>query len=142
MTMAITRSANHYECNGAQVRAHCRHLATVVTIRGDVDAVNVDQLSNYIRRFVQDTNPVVLDLSEVSQFSAAGVSLLDTFDEDCRISGVEWTLVPGPAVTESLGIGADIMFSTASSVHEALGNRADAIASRRRLVLPLIKKSA
>ncbi len=142
MTLTVTKSASQHECNGAQVRAHCRHLATVVSIRGDVDAVNVDQLSIYVRRFIQDTNPVVLDLSEVNQFSAAGVALLDTFDEDCRISGVEWTLVCGPAVIESLGVGADIMFPTASSVHEALRNRADAIASRRRMVLPLIRKSA
>ena len=34
------------------------------------------------------------------------------------------------------------MFPIARSVHEALRNLADAIVSRRQLVLPLIKKSA
>lgn len=142
MTIAITRSARQtnwtVDCGGARVRAHCRHLATVVTIRGDIDAANADWVSRYVRRFILADNPVVLDISEVSHFAPAGVSLVDTFDEDCRAAGVEWTLVAGPGVGELLGDD----FRVARSVHEALGNVADAIVSRRQLVLPLIKKTA
>ena len=36
-----------FDCSGAAVRAQCRHLATVVTITGAVDATNVDQVSEY-----------------------------------------------------------------------------------------------
>ncbi|GAB7145136.1 STAS domain-containing protein [Mycobacterium riyadhense] len=149
MSIAITTSSamarqgnGIYECSGAQIRAHCRHLATVVTVRGIVDAVNVERVSEYIRRFVLESNPVVLDLSDVSHFGAAGISLLYMLDEECAAAGVEWTLVASPPVVEQLGEQDDAIFPIARSVHEALRNLADAIARRRQLVLPLIRKTA
>lgn len=156
MTIAITTSASKsasnvttrqgngtFDCSGAQIRAHCRHLATVVTIRGEIDAINVDRVSEYIRRFIFGKNPVVLDISDVSHFAGAGISLLYSLDEACCAAGVQWTLVPSPVVIELLGDGCDedgaeAMFAMTRSVHEALRNLADAIVSRRQLVLPLI----
>ena len=118
----------------------------MVTIRGEIDAVNVDRVSEYIRRFILGTDPVVLDMSDVSHFAPAGISLLHMLDEDCRAAGVEWTLVASPAVIELLGDGRDedgaAMFPIARSLHAALRNLADAIVSRRQLVLPLIRKTA
>lgn len=150
MTFAIaTRSARRendtFDCGGAQIRAHCRHLATVLTIRGEVDAVNVDRVSKYIRRFILGTEPVVLDMSAMTHFSPAGISLLCMFDEACCAAGVEWTLVASPAVVAVLGDGSDQdqgPFPIARSAHEALRNLADAIVNRRQLVLPLVGKTA
>ena len=51
-------------------------------------------------------------------------------------------MVASPAVTELLGNGAELMFPVARSVHAALRNVADAIVSRRQLVLPLVRKTA
>lgn len=127
-----------FDCGGAQIRAHCRSVATVVTIRGEIDAVNADRASKYIRRFVVGQTPVVLDLSGLTQFAPAGVSLLHTLDEDCGAAGVQWTLVASPVVTDVLGDGWDVT----RSLHEALHNLTDAIANRRQLVLPLFKKTA
>ncbi|HTX97753.1 MAG TPA: STAS domain-containing protein [Mycobacterium sp.] len=144
MTIAdvVTREDNCvFDCGGAQVRAHCRQLATVVTIRGEIDTLNVDRLSDYVRRFTLGENRVVLDVSHMSQFAAAGISLLYTFDDDCRAADVEWTLVASPAVAELLDDCTDgEEFPVARSVHEALRDLADAIVSRRQLVMPLIKK--
>ena len=141
--VATRRGYGTFDCGGAQVRAHCRHLATVVTIRGEIDAVNVDRVGEYIRRFILGSNPVVLDLSDVSYFAAAGIWLLHSLDEDCRAAAVEWNLVASPAILGLLGGGRDEgMFPITRSVHEALRNLADAIVSRRQLVLPLIKKTA
>jgi anti-anti-sigma factor len=142
MTIAISRSARqasgNVDCGGARIRAHCRHLATVITIRGEIDAVNADRVSRHIRRFTLADNPLVLDVSDTRHFTSAGISVLHTFDEDCRAAGVEWTLVADPETIELLGDG----FPAARSVREALRNLADAIVSRRQLVLPLIKKTA
>lgn len=140
MTIAITRSIRQgtVDCHGARIRAHCRHLATVITIQGDIDAVNADRVGRHIRRFTLADNPVLLDVSGVSQFTPAAIALLYAFDEDCRATGVEWTLVASP---ENLALLGDV-FSAACSVREALRNLADDIVSRRQLVLPLIKKSA
>jgi len=153
MTIAITTPASNaatrqgnwiFDCDGAQIRAHCRHLAMVVTIRGEIDAVNVDRVGEYLRRFELGQKPVVLDMSDVSHFGAAAISLLCMVDEDCRAAGVEWTLVASPAVIDMVGEDSDEepVFPITRSVHEALRNLAEAIVSRRQLVLPLIKKSA
>ena len=136
-----TRRVSHtVDCGGAQIRAHAHHLATVVTIRGEIDAANVERVGEYIRRFTQGGNPVVLDMGGVSQFATAAV-LLHRFDEDCRAVGVEWTLVAGPALAELLRDD-EAGFSITRSVNEALRTLADAIVARRQLLLPLIKKTA
>jgi anti-anti-sigma factor len=145
MTLAIVEPASDastFDYGGARVRAHCRHLATVVTVRGEIDGLNVDRISECIRRFVLEQTDLVLDMSDVTDFAPAGISLLHDLDDECRAAGAEWTLVAGPAVTELLDDGTAPMFPIAGSVHAALRNLADAIVSRRQLVLPLIKKTA
>jgi anti-anti-sigma factor len=135
----MTRRGNYtFDCGGALIRAHCRSLATVVSIRGEIDAVNADRAGKYIRRFIVGLDPVVLDMSGVTHFAPAGISLLHMFDEDCGAAGVQWTLVASPAVIELLGDGWD----ATRSLPEALHNLADAIVNRRQLVLPLLKKTA
>ena len=124
-----------FRCGGAWVRAHRRQLATVVTIRGEIDALNADQVGDHIRHFIVGEDRVVLDMAGVNQFAEAGIALLQSFDEGCRAEGVQWTLVASPAVAESLGDGASC------SVHEALHDLADAIARRRRLALSLVRTS-
>ena len=132
-----------FDCGTAQVRAHCRHLATVVTIQGEIDAVNVERVALYLRRFLLGDSPVVLDMTDVGRVTTAGLSLLLTFDDDCEGAGLGWTLVAGPAVSELLNVAAaQEAFPVAGSVHQALNDLADAIVSRRQLVLPLIKKTA
>ncbi|MBX9639566.1 MAG: STAS domain-containing protein [Mycobacteriaceae bacterium] len=146
MTTAIAgRVSSTADCNGAQIRAHCRQLATIVTIRGEIDAVNVEQIGEHVRRFVLRDNPVVLDLSAVTHFSSAGIALFCVLDEECRGAGVEWMVVANPVLNTLLGDCADpddAPFPMTGSVHEALRHLADGINRRRQLVLPLVKKSA
>ncbi|ORV18495.1 STAS domain-containing protein [Mycobacterium celatum] len=131
------------DCGGAQVRAQCRHLATVVTISGAIDAMNVERVSEYCRHFVLSDKPIVLDLSGVDCLASEGIRLLYRIDDDCRTAGVEWALVASPAVTRVLQItNEEGLFPVAESVHEALHYFADAISARRRLLMPLLNKTA
>jgi anti-anti-sigma factor len=131
------------DCDGALISAQCRHLATVVTISGAIDAMNIDRVAEYSRRFVRADNRLVLDLSGVDCFSANGISFLYRLDEDCRTAGVEWVLIAGDAVLQALRIANDdTMLPLAGSVPEALHDFADDIFTRRRLLLPLLTKSA
>lgn len=142
ITKAIS-GADTVNCGGAQIRAHYRHLATVVTIRGAIDAANVDQLSEHARRYILAKEPLVLDLSGVTSFASAGIWLLCVLDGDCRAAGVQWTLVESPAVDELLrDFDDDAKFPTARSVGQALHDLADGIDRRRELLLPLFKKTA
>jgi anti-anti-sigma factor len=131
------------DCNGAAVRAQCRHLATVVTINGAVDATNVDQVTEYSKRFILPDKALILDLSGLDSFSAQGIRLLYRIDDACSAAGVEWTVIPGQAVIPVLLIAQEeSSLPTARSVHEALHRFADANSARRRLILPLLNKTA
>jgi anti-anti-sigma factor len=143
MTAVIAgRDNSTFDCGGAQVRAYSRHLATVVTVRGEIDVVNVDRVKGYVRRFALEADPVVLDLSGMDNFAPVGIGLLCMLDDEWRAAGVEWILVASPAVIEALGDEARAMFPITHSVHEALHNVAEAIGKRRQLVLSLIGKTA
>lgn len=131
-----------FYCGNAQIRAYARQLATMVTIQGEIDADNVERVTEYIRRFTLGEKPVVVDMSGVTHFATAVVDLLRAFDADCDSAGVEWTLVASPVVIELLCGPEASEFPITGSVHEALRNLAEAIASRRQQVLPLIKKTA
>jgi anti-anti-sigma factor len=132
-----------FNCGAAQIRTQCRHLATVVTISGAIDAGNVDRVSEYSRRFILDDNPFVFDLSGVDCFAAQAVSLLHRVDDECSRAGVEWVLIPSRAVSQILRItNEDGAFPVVDSVHEALRHFADGIVMRRRVLLPLLTRPA
>ncbi len=130
------------DCDGAQMRALCRQLATVVTVNGDVNIANIDRISDYAKRFILTEKPFVLDLSGVNSFTSEGISLLYGIDEDCHHAGVEWSIIASPPVHRTLRLsGERETFPTAGSVPEALHHFADSIGERRRL-LPLLTKTA
>ncbi|HEY1841332.1 MAG TPA: STAS domain-containing protein [Mycobacterium sp.] len=132
-----------FDCSGAAVRAQCRHLATVLTITGAVDASNVDQVIDYARRFILPDKPFVLDLSGLETFAAPAVRLLYGIDDACNAAGLEWAVIPSQSVSLTLLVTReDISFPTAATVHEALHYFADANSARRRLLLPLLTKTA
>jgi anti-anti-sigma regulatory factor len=142
-SLAPRRAQLPFDCNGAAVRAQCRHLATVVTISGAIDASNVDQVIEYAQRFNLPDNPFVLDLSGLDSFAMQAVRLLHRVDDACTAAGLEWALIPSQAVSLTLLVtGEDTSFLTAATVHEALHYFADANTARRRLLLPLLNKTA
>ena len=132
-----------FDCNGAAVRAQCRSLGTVVTITGVVDATNVEQVSEYSKRFILPDKPFVLDLSGLNCFAAQGIQLLDRVDDVCTAAGLEWSVIPGYAVNTALLLAhEDTSFPVFGSVREALHYFADATSARRRMLLPLLTKTA
>jgi anti-anti-sigma regulatory factor len=130
------------ECNGAQVRACSRQLATVVTVTGDLDDANLDKVSQYTKRFVLREKPVVLDLSGVNSATPHIISLLCDLDDACSAARVEWSLIASQPVSRAVTTFDDrVELPTVESVADALHNFADAMMERRRL-LPLLTKSA
>jgi anti-anti-sigma regulatory factor len=139
----MTATSNTFDCGGAQIRAHFRHLAMIITMRGNINAVNVDQVIDRTRRFILAHDPLVLDMSRANSSAEQTISLMQMVAEDCRAAGIEWKVVPSPAVTDSLRrSGYDDVFPTARSVNDALHQFADVIDERRQLLLPLVRKTA
>ncbi len=130
------------DCDGAQMRAVCRQLATVVTVTGDISDTNVDLISAYARRFVLSEKPYVLDLTGVNSFSPDCISLLYAVDDNCFRADVEWSVVASQPVHRTLRLfGEGETFPIVGSVAEALHHFADRIGERRRL-LPILTKTA
>ncbi|MBJ7463318.1 STAS domain-containing protein [Mycobacterium sp. ITM-2016-00316] len=140
MTIAFRYGNPAVKCDGAEMRAQCRHLAMVVTVSGVIDDDNVDRLTHKVRRLVLAEKPFALDLSDVTFLSARGVSLLYALDDECDLAGVEWALIASPAVLDVLRM-LDDAFPITVSVPEALHHFAEGTLARRRL-LPLLHKTA
>ncbi|MDT5081391.1 MAG: hypothetical protein QOJ80_6028 [Mycobacterium sp.] len=129
------------DCDGAEISAQSRHLATLLTISGAIDAHNVDALYQRGGCFVLSDTAFVLDLSGVTWFAAEGVGLLSRVDEACRAAGIEWALVASSAVSDRLGCY-DGRYPFVASVPEALHRFAAGIFARRRMLLPMLTRIA
>jgi ABC-type transporter Mla MlaB component len=131
-----------FDCIGAQVRACSRQLATVVTVTGDLNDMNLDRVSEHTKRFVLREKPMVLDLSGVNSATPHIVSLLCDVDDACCAAGVEWSLIASQPVSRAVRTFDDrVELPTVESVADALHHFSDVIMERRRL-LPLLTKSA
>ncbi len=130
-----------FDCSGARLRAQSRRLATIVTISGDINPVNIDRVTEHARRYVLAASSVVLDLSGVTSFDGHGIDLLSALDLDCAAAGVDWVLVPSGAVMDVV-VGSHDAYPIAASVSDALSYFADETLRRRTFLLPLLTKSA
>jgi anti-anti-sigma factor len=130
------------ECNGAELHKQCRQLATVLTITGAIDEVNVSQVVAQAKGCIIAEKPFVLDLSGVTSFAAQGIALLDAIDQACFAAGDEWSLIVSQPVSRTMRLcGVDEIFPATPSVPEALHHFSD-VAGERRRILPILTKSA
>lgn len=67
--------------------------ASVVVLGGEVDARVTPDVRFRLQDVVEQSRPVVLDLSEVSFFDSSGVRLVDLLARGCTAHGVGWRVV-------------------------------------------------
>lgn len=142
MTSFTSRYGNPArDFKGAHVWAHCRHGATVVAIRGRLDAGNVAQVTESALRAVATDSRLVLDLSGVTTFTPRAAALITAVDEHCLAVGVDWALVPSEAVTQRLRADQGYL-PVINSVAAAEHRFDDQLLRRRGLVMPLLRRTA
>ena len=128
---------------GAHLRAYRRHGATVIAVRGRVDAGNISEVTDYAVRFVTADSRVVLDLSAVTTFTPRAFGLLDAIDQRCAAVGVDWVLVPGDLVAQRLRTRSDWdALPVLESVAEAEHLFDEAVMRRGHFLLPLQRRTA
>lgn len=144
MTSFTSRYGNPaVDHKGAHLWAFRRHGATVVAVRGRIDAGNVARVTEYVTRFISSDSRIVLDLSEVTGFTPRAQRLIDAVDGRCALLGVDWALVAGDAVMRRLRTRGDsATLPLIDSVAEAEHQFDEAILRRRRFLLPLLRKTA
>ncbi|HEY6575412.1 MAG TPA: STAS domain-containing protein [Mycobacterium sp.] len=90
---------------GLQLSAEWLNSTVVrISASGEIDASNTAEMLDYVLRRGANCRSLILDLSDVTFFAAAGFSALGTLDVRCSRASVSWMLVDGPAVSRVLSI--------------------------------------
>jgi anti-anti-sigma factor len=129
--------------DGVDVRAQSRHLATILTISGYIDARNTARVSAYATALVPVGNALLLDLSGVAFFAAQSISVLIAVDDACHGAGLPWALITSHAVDRVLRISQDDdILPVASSVPDAVQYFVHLTRVRRQVPLSARRPSA
>lgn len=76
----------------------------VITAEGELDASNAIQFADYFDLCINDSTPLVVDLSGLEFFGTAGFSALHVINVRCAAAKLRWAVVPSKAVSRLLRI--------------------------------------
>jgi anti-anti-sigma factor len=105
---------------GLRLCSYPRPPATVIEVGGEIDAHNVQHVTDYLADFIYVGHPLVLDLSGVDFLGTAGFSAILQFAEEYRRVERHWALVSSHAVKILLRVEPNHPLPTAGSVDTAL----------------------
>lgn len=94
----------------APVRSFTRTTAerqgvhVVITVEGDIDAANADEIASYATNHAEPGRPLVIDLTQLEFFGTAGVSALHTIEVRCTAGDIRWAVAAEGAVARVLRI--------------------------------------
>ncbi|OBI25886.1 sulfate transporter [Mycobacterium sp. E2238] len=108
------------DCAGVQLHVQLRGLATVLRVRGEVDASNADLLARAIRRFVRLRAPLILDLSRVDYLGSAGLRVLLLVQDECELARLHCSVVGGVALRRLTRLVTGLGLPLVDSVADAL----------------------
>lgn len=100
--MSVAQTWQHSRT--AQFTARWEPSGTLVTVDGELDAANADQLAAYVRNAIGRSRRVILDLRGLKFIGTAGFSALHRINVVCSGAQVDWAMAPSPAVARLLRI--------------------------------------
>jgi anti-anti-sigma factor len=84
----------------ARMETHRMKLSVaIVSVFGDIDQTNALTFSEYSLGQLVSCHGLILDLTGVEFFGAAGFSELHRISVSCARAGITWALIPGAAVS-------------------------------------------
>ncbi|OBH90489.1 STAS domain-containing protein [Mycobacterium sp. E2733] len=98
--MSVAQSWQH--SRAAQFTARWDPSGTLITVDGELDAANADQLAAYVRHVVGRSRRVILDLRGLKFIGTAGFSALHRINVVCSGAQAYWAMAPSPAVARLL----------------------------------------
>jgi anti-anti-sigma factor len=109
------------DCRGARLRVHTDTGLTVITISGDIDASNVDDLSRHARGLLSDRGALIVDLADIDFLAVDGLRALFALNIECARTDTAWALIASHAVNRLLRVGDhDKLLPVVGSATEAL----------------------
>ncbi|KUI26786.1 hypothetical protein AU194_04645 [Mycobacterium sp. GA-2829] len=107
------------ECGSARL-VRSQGPVEVLTVTGEIDSAEAEELAAHVQPAVARRGPGVLDLSGVAFLSVAGFRALRAWSYQARETGGNWVLIAGPAVAPYLrSVGRDELLPVAYSVAQA-----------------------
>lgn len=95
----------------------------VVRAHGDIDRSNAHTLTEHSLAHLVRCRGLILDLTRLEFFGAAGFSALHRISVNCAGAGIDWAVVPGAAVSLLLRIfDPDGLLPAADTVSAALAS--------------------
>ncbi len=88
----------------AQFTARRGPAGTLITVDGELDAANADQLAAYVQQSVHRSRRVILDLRGLKFIGTTGFSVLHRINVACSAAQVPWAMAPSPAVARLLRV--------------------------------------
>ncbi|WP_205878084.1 anti-sigma factor antagonist [Mycobacterium camsae] len=103
-TFAVPNSGRH-DTQLARWDTHrAKSSVTIVTARGEIDGSNAKALTKYLLAEMPQCRSLILDISRLEFFGAAGFSTLKATADSCTEAGIRWALVPNATVARVLDI--------------------------------------
>jgi anti-anti-sigma factor len=93
-----------FDCRGARIRAKNNTGLTVISISGEIDASNVDEVSHRAGELVSDCGTLIVDLADIDFIALDGLHALFTLDMQCARTGTIWALIASHAVNRLLRV--------------------------------------
>jgi anti-anti-sigma factor len=88
----------------AQFTTRLGPSGTLITVDGELDAANSDQLAAYVQQSAKRCKRVVLDMRGLNFIGTAGFSALHRINVVCSGVQASWAMVPSPAVERLLRV--------------------------------------
>jgi anti-anti-sigma factor len=110
-----------FDCRRARMRAKTDTGLTVISISGEIDASNADELSHRVSELASDCVALIVDLAEVDFIAIDGLRALIALNIQCARTGTAWALIASHAVNRLLRAGDhDNLLPAVGSATEAL----------------------
>jgi anti-anti-sigma factor len=110
-----------FDCRRARMRAKTDTGLTVMSISGEIDASNADELSHHVRELASDRGALIVDLAEVDFIALDGLHALIALNIQCARTGTTWALIASHGVNRLLRAGDHhTLLPTVGSATEAL----------------------
>jgi anti-anti-sigma factor len=115
------RGSTFFDCRRARMRAKTDTGLTVMSISGEIDASNIDELSHRVSELASDCGAVIVDLADVDFIAIDGLRALFALNIQCARTGTTWAVIASHAVNRLLRVGDhDKLLPAVGSATEAL----------------------
>ena len=133
------RSKYVIDCAGAWITVHARSLAAVLTIDGEIDAVNTEAFHTAVRRYGVLHSPVIVDLTTLDFLGVGGFRSLMTLSQEYQQADLPFIVVPGAALRLLLRVFTDHDLITEPSVTQALKHITEIKRAPRQILLSMAR---